>query len=105
MLLLPPLDWLIVCREIPESELRRWCYQLPLLGWPWLFGLAMALINIISAGGGDVYYNIWHCSAWAGGWAMITCIAFLGFGLVMILFSMASLIRVRNGVEIFVVFL
>ena len=101
MLPLHPLVWLIVNRKMPEFTLRKWYYQFPLLGWPWVFGLAIASINIIFAGSGSMDSDIWFCSAWAGKWALLTCVSILGLGLLIIVFSMGSLIRVRNVVDVF----
>ena len=90
------VDYLTVCRQVTESELMNWKYKLLLLVWPWIFGLFMALVNIIIDGGGSVLTDTWFCEAWAGSWAFSFTVALIGLGLLIILFSMGSLIRVRE---------
>lgn len=98
----PPLkDWLVVSRQVPERKLQRWYYQLPLLGWPWLFGLLIALLNVIGAGGGKVYRNTWYCTAWATSWVFVFILALTGFGFLVIACSMGSLTWVSKIVDFF----
>lgn len=90
------LDYLTVCRQKSETELRSWKYQVLILGWPWFFGLVAALVNIIVGGGGKVMEKTWSCEAWGASWAFYFTTALIGLGLLIILFSMGSLIRVSE---------
>jgi len=58
-------DWLLVCKEKKENELKQWKWQFPLVCLPWILGLVDSFLYVIG----------FNCYGFTGGWF---CGAFVG---------------------------
>jgi len=92
-------DWLLVCREKKEIDLNKWKWQIPLLWFPWLIGVADSFIFVIGFG----FYghnNAWFCGSFLSvesphrDWRNGELAAIVGVINLLIISMMALLIKV-----------
>ncbi|KAL7460745.1 hypothetical protein ACHAXS_001189 [Conticribra weissflogii] len=96
--------WLLVCKEKKEIELYKWKWQIPLLWFPWLIGVADSFIFMIGFG----FYghnNAWFCGSFLSvesphrDWRNGELAAIVGVINILIISMMAMLIKFVHTLE------
>ncbi len=92
-------DWLLVCKEKKENELRQRKWQFPLVWLPWLFALVDSFTFVVGFGFDGVNES-WFCGAFVSvnsphrAWRNGMLVAVAGTVNILIISTMGVLIKV-----------